>query len=402
MFRRRWSGLPEDPDFPIDLEKLGQVFQKPPGPSQKHSLGNTSYDVVSPCNYQTNLLTASAPHSYFIQPETDEIRSIANPNFYFNYFRTKNERHNDRQRFAFNLAVQEVIHARLEALGLAKVPLPPPAPAATATKRSSSSSDSTGDQPRRQVPIFVSKDLCEADRVVVLFGEGLQQLGVLAHRVIGGQGGVDKGSVVSLVKALLGGHNSNNHNKGETEATEKDTQTTKTGVILANTGERWWWPQGQRALTYRDSMGVKMKSCVHKTGSFDPAVNSIAGSEDVAVHVRSVFERVLANDVDHDKEEQQVSFVAPGARIQIIAVGEAAAAVETYLDQNWGRWKGRVNCLAMLGDGKPVYDLEDEGFKKFLREVSGVPVSDVDKDDPPSAVLPFFSLSSSKSRTKPN
>lgn len=238
----------------------------------------------------------------------------------------------------------------------------------------------------------MSKDLCEANRVVVLFGEGLQQLGVLAHRVISGQGGVDEGSVVSLVKALLGSKNKNDsNNNGEAAATENDTETTKTGVILANTGERWWWPQGQRALAHRDSLGVKMKSCVHKTGSFNPAINLIPGSEDVGAHVRSVFERVLANDDDHDKEqeEEQVSFVAPGARIQIIAVGEAATAVETYLDQNWGRWKGKVDCLAMLGDGKPVYDLDNEGFKKFLREVSGVPVSDVERGDQPSAVFSF-------------
>lgn len=240
------------------------------------------------------------------------------------------------------------------------------------------------------MPIFVSKNLGGADRVVVFFGEGLQQLGVLAHRVLGGPGGVDKGSVVSLVKALLGGDNSNTNssssskNDGE-EATEKkkkkqddddddnNTKTTKTGVILANTGERWWWPQGQRALTHRDSLGVKMKSCVHKAGSSDAVANLIPGSEDVGAHVRSVFERVLVapNDDDEKKQEgERGGFVAPGARIQIIAVGEAAAAVETYLDQNWGRWGAKVDCLAMLGDGKPVYELENEGFKKFLREVS--------------------------------
>lgn len=248
------------------------------------------------------------------------------------------------------------------------------------------------------MPIFVSKDLGEADRVVLLFGEGLQQLGVLAHRVLGGPGGVDKGSVVSLVKALLGGdnHNTNssssNNDGGEaTEKTKKkqdgddgaNTKTTKTGVILANTGERWWWPQGQRALTHRDSLGVKMKSCVHKAGSSDAVANLIPGSEDVGAHVRSVFERVLVahndNDDDDDEkekkqEEKRGGFVAPGARVQIIAVGEAAAAVETYLDQNWGRWGHKVNCLAMLGDGKPVYELENEGFKKFLREVSVYPV----------------------------
>jgi hypothetical protein len=32
----------------------------------------------------------------------DEIRSIEDPDYYFKYFLTKNERWNERQRFAFN------------------------------------------------------------------------------------------------------------------------------------------------------------------------------------------------------------------------------------------------------------------------------------------------------------
>lgn len=240
------------------------------------------------------------------------------------------------------------------------------------------SSDVEGAQ-RRHVPLFISKDLHTTDhtpgRVVVLFGEATQALGVLAHRVIGGQGGVDKGSVVSLVKALLsrGSHGGRDRAEKENGDGGEGSSTTTmgagagtgVGVVLANTGERWWWPQGQRPLCHRDSMGVKMKSAVHKVGSFDPAVNLIPGSENVEAHVKSVFESVLGNANNDGKGS-----VIPSARIQIIAVGEAAAAVETYLDENWGRWKGQVDCLAMLGDGKPCYELKDEGFKQFLREVS--------------------------------
>ncbi len=40
-------------------------------------------------------------HSYFINDE-DEIRSVNDPNSYFKYFLTKNQRWNDRQRFAMN------------------------------------------------------------------------------------------------------------------------------------------------------------------------------------------------------------------------------------------------------------------------------------------------------------
>ena len=82
MFCRRWSGLPADPDFPADLAGLGFV------PS-----------LSEPFNHQTKL-TAS-PYSYFINSD-DEIRWIQCPDYYFKYFLTKNERHNERQRFAMN------------------------------------------------------------------------------------------------------------------------------------------------------------------------------------------------------------------------------------------------------------------------------------------------------------
>lgn len=313
--------------------------------------------------------------SYFIQPETDEIRSLANPNFYFHYFRTKNERHNDRQRFAFNQAVQKIVHERLEVLGLVKVPLPSPR-SASPQNNPSGNDDSLG----RHVPIFLSKDLHKADRVVVLFGEGAQQLGVLAHRVIGGQGGVGEGSVISLVKDIL---------------------ATGAGVILANTGERWWWPDGQRPLCHRDSLGVKMKSCVHKVGSFDPDVNQIPGSEDVAAHVGSVFERIL--DITR-KDEENEGLLASSARIQLVAVGEAAPAVEAYLDENWGRWRDKIACLAMLGDGQPVHELKDSGFKTFLREVSNgqksVPFPSAAADEL-CKLTPFFALRKPASTSPP-
>lgn len=38
---------------------------------------------------------------YFINEE-DEVRSIENPDNYYKYFLTRNERHNERQRYAFN------------------------------------------------------------------------------------------------------------------------------------------------------------------------------------------------------------------------------------------------------------------------------------------------------------
>lgn len=84
MFRRRWSGLPADPVFQPDFKELGYVLF-----STRSSFW---------LSYIRAELTCCR---YFIN-EIDEIRSIENPDYYFKYFLSKNERWNERQRFAFN------------------------------------------------------------------------------------------------------------------------------------------------------------------------------------------------------------------------------------------------------------------------------------------------------------
>ncbi|KAK7743897.1 hypothetical protein SLS53_003919 [Cytospora paraplurivora] len=320
MFRRRWSGLPEDPVFPADLKELG----------------------------------------YFVDPETDEIRQISAPTYYFNYFISKNVRYNDRQRFAFTAAVQEqLVRPRLEGpLGLVRLPLPLGTPT---------------DEPH--VPIYVSPDLKHKRRVVVIFGEPEQELGVIAHRVIGGRGGVDEGSMVGVIRALQGqamkGARGEKHDDDSAGAELRDdtdaghggamgNDEDAPGVVLANTGELWWWPEGRRGLTARQSQAVPMKSCVHWGRFYDAAVNAIPGNASVDQHIACVFGSVLDNP----------DLVARDATVQIVGVAGGAVAVAGFLDRCWARWADRVGCLAMLGTGVDVASLQSEDFRVFLREKS--------------------------------
>ncbi|PSS03213.1 hypothetical protein BD289DRAFT_478685 [Coniella lustricola] len=326
MFRRRWSGLPEDPEFPTDLEKLG----------------------------------------YFIN-EIDEIRSCADPNLYFNYFIDKNSRINDRLRFAFTIAVDDIIHARLTSLGLDRLALPVSV---------------RGDDSKPQTPIFVTPDLAAKKRIVVVFGETNQDLGVLAHRVIARQGGINEGSMVSIVKALLAkkGSNTNTITANDDEkATRKnaqdatnDTNSNSTnekdeevGIILANSGETWWWPDGKRALCYRQSMNAKMESAAHKGIAYNSAVHGIPGNEDIDAHVKCVFESILGNPEFVGSclgsQEQEGT-----ATVQVIGISEGAIAAEKYLDENWHRWSRNVGCLALIGDGLAIGEVKNESFKQFL------------------------------------
>lgn len=158
--------------------------------------------------------------------------------------------------------------------------------------------------------------------------------------MLGGKGGVNEGSVLSIVHALR-------------------EQNDVVGVVLANTGESWWWPEGKRALSFRQSNGVRMKSAVHKGRYFDAQVNGIPAHADVAEHVRMVFESVLANE----------EFVGKEARLEVIGLSEGAMEAEKYLDENWKRWEDRIGCLAILGGGLEEREIKNEGFKAFLKEV---------------------------------
>ena len=79
--------------------------------------------------------------------------------------------------------MEDEIHSRLEKQGLQKVLLPL---GATLTDR--------------HVPIFATPDLKSKSRIVVIFGEPSQDLGVIAGRIANGPGGIDQGSMVSVVR----------------------------------------------------------------------------------------------------------------------------------------------------------------------------------------------------------
>ncbi|KAL2142415.1 hypothetical protein VTI28DRAFT_1187 [Corynascus sepedonium] len=289
MFRRRWSGLPADPIFPSDFKELG----------------------------------------YFIN-EIDEIRSVEHPDYYFKYYLTKNDRWNERHRFAFNQAVAREIHARLDAENFTIIPLPLGTPAT-----------------EPHVPVRASANLATASsRVVILFGESCQPLGVLAHRVIGGKGGVARGSVLSFV-AALGAQPSS------------ATDPSPPGILLANAGELWWWPEGRCGLTPVDRHCVPMASAVHVGRYHDPRLNEVEGNRTVGEHVKTVFEAVLAGGL-----------VKESAKLDIIAVGDTAEEVEKYLndDKVWEKVGGKLGSMVVLGGCYSSKQFKCDGLTRFMEE----------------------------------
>ncbi|KAG9257765.1 Arb2 domain-containing protein [Emericellopsis atlantica] len=285
MFRRHWSGLPKDAHFPYDLKELG----------------------------------------YFVN-EVDEVRSIANPDFYFKYFLDRNERINFRQRFCMDYALQKIVHQRLEYEGLVKIPLPLGTPST-----------------EKHIPIFAEKGLSEKSRVVIIFGECTKALGWVAGRVITGEGGIDKGSMVRVVKALH-------------EQTSTAADAVPPGVVLANVGECWWWPEEKRALTVTSSFNVPMPSLVHAGVKTIPELNHVKGYTSPEDNVKSMFEDVLPH------------MLGENAVVDIVAIGDTCSVIEKYLDEKaaWDTWGKRISSMVLVDTLLQADQLANADFKEFL------------------------------------
>ncbi|KAJ8109616.1 hypothetical protein ONZ43_g6086 [Nemania bipapillata] len=302
MFKRKWSALPADVKFPSNLKGLG----------------------------------------YFINKDS-EVRSIENEDNYFKFFINRNLRVCERQRFAMN----HEIHKRLNDLGLCKLSLPLPA--------------SDGTPPLASVPIFASASIREKSRVVIIFGETHQDLGVLAHRVIGGNGGIDKGSLVSVVKALL-----------QQQCSSMDP--TPPGIILANMGELIWWPEGERTLSKSAFDATPMRSAAHIGNYIDAKVNRVPGNESPVAHVKYIFETVVSTLVDSN------------AGLDIIGLGDGADVVESYWNcsATWDRVGSRINCFASVGGQFPAWEVKCDGLQDFLQDRTRAYVP---SDEPLGSVL---------------
>ncbi|KAI3529048.1 Arb2 domain-containing protein [Colletotrichum filicis] len=275
--------------------------------------------------YEGNIPGVKKASCYFVNDQ-DEIRNIKEPEYYFKYYLTKNGRVNDRQRFHFNEAIRDIVHGRLEKEGLKKVLLP------------------LGVEPTSpNVSIFTSANLASASRVIVIFGEPSQDLGNLALRVVNGPGGINKGSMVSVVQEI-----------NRQRASPYDDGPP--GIIIANTGELWWWPEGKKALSPTSAMAVPRKSMVHHGRANNPRYHSIPNNKTPEAHIAYVLSEVIP------------SLLSANARLDIIGIGLGADHATKVLDtpETWSALDHRINTLSLLGSTTSVDELSHQPFKEFL------------------------------------
>lgn len=226
-------------------------------------------------------------------------------------------------------SLREIVLDRLHGLGLETIRLP-----------------LTAGPLDPHVPILVSPDLKKATRVVVVFGEPNQDLGIWAHRIIGGEGGINLGSAVNLVEYL------------QSQAAGPNDPNSP-GVIIANCGQTYWWRKGKKAVTLATWNALPRKSAVAESPRLDPVKNTVEENRNAREHIEFVLTKIVPE------------FVNPKAALDIIGISDSSNQIVDFFNEekNWWKLEERLGGMALLA---PFYNPEvitNDAFADYLKHV---------------------------------
>lgn len=198
----------------------------------------------------------------------------------------------------------------------------------------------------RHIPIYVSSDIRKKKRVLILFGEHNQDLGILSYRMTGGKGGINQGSVINLVKHVQSMHSSIDDDESP-------------AIVLANLGQLRWWRRGKKAVTQTTWYTLPSKSLADPPYEFDPELNTVPENRDLAQHIEYVFNHVITE------------LTLPDAKLDIIGVSTGAFQTCVFLEkqENWCKWKSRLSVIALIAGYYSPEGSKNEEFKSWLANV---------------------------------
>ncbi|KAJ5616284.1 hypothetical protein N7537_001398 [Penicillium hordei] len=234
----------------------------------------------------------------FVITKDDKIRYIAAPDQGPRYKVNRSDRMNKVHIEALHKAIRTCIIDRLLGMGMHFMKIP---------KGS-----------KRQVPILVSGNVITAPRVVVFFGEIVEDLGVFSYRDACDDG-ISFGSILGFAKSLLG----------------DDSQDSPNALILANAGQTVWHNSGWFAMTADSVHGQHRSSAVERERPL--GARNVIGNGSIGEHVEDIFHQVLMR-----------GNFRVGARIDIIGMSEGGHAAMTYLKNQWSFWSPHISSLSLI------------------------------------------------------
>ncbi|CAG8257272.1 unnamed protein product [Penicillium salamii] len=197
-------------------------------------------------------------------------------------------------------------------------------------------------RPDPQTPIFVSNNIHQASRVIILIGNLIEDLGVFSYRDICDDG-IEFGSVLQLATWAMSGAEQN------------------TAVILANPGSQIWQNSLNEAVNMESFNARPLVSAAARSRAI-ALRNAVQVKESLFTHTQHIFERLL------------YAKLKLGSKVDVIGLSEGGYAAVMYLKQNWSFWRPHISSIALANPEQVVtvdFDVSDLGnphsFLSFLK-----------------------------------
>ncbi|KAK6330941.1 hypothetical protein TWF718_003135 [Orbilia javanica] len=283
----------EEVDFPIDLRKLG----------------------------------------YFINSQ-DQLRQIEKPSEGFDYHVHRVERVNERRREAVDECIRRILEPRFVEEGLTKQYLP------------------QGSDPATDpcVPILVSNDLDDVEKVLVIIGNTYDDLGVWSVREMEGPG-INHGSMISTIRSA---------------------KKEKFGFLILNCGQNVYSPEIGRVVTYRT-----WKAATKASPHLDEVKNRVVGHENVQKHIESVLDEYKGRLVGKDVKKKK--------KIYFLTYGWGCWGLVKYMNVNFAEWKPSVEALIAAESTHTAADVTSSDLCHFLTTRARAYIV---HSDPPGTFIP--------------
>jgi hypothetical protein len=197
-------------------------------------------------------------------------------------------------------------------------------------------------------------------QIVVIINDSAQDLGILAYRQLQQEPGLNGGSIINFIKAIIA---------RTTEAKDGfdifkdgaeigDHMADAPGVIMLNNGQLLYSYTKHESLTMRSWLTLPRKSVSHDLVKIDEEHNRIEGNRTSQEHIACAWHNIIQNP----------EFVSSDADLYVVAIENGADALINVLDANFEAHGSRIKALAVINTYKQLAEISDPALKSFLRD----------------------------------